>query len=280
MANQDLKQDINKQELEISLLIDAIKACYGIDFTHYKKASLKRRLQHNLEKNKFSHISEMISKAIWSYSYFEQLLFDISIPVTEMYRDPCFYAAINQKVLPFLKTFPQPRIWITGCATGEEAYSLAILLHEANCLDKFEIIATDFNKQALEQAYRGIYSIETILHYELNYKKAGGQHSLLNYFTRQDNTVEILSIIKDKIIFLEHDLTGNHGLKNVHLILCRNVFIYFDRTLQQHVSNLFYQSLCPGGFLGLGLKESLDFIEKHDFENYEPKLRIYQKCYQ
>ena len=267
-------------DLEVDLLIQAIRVCYGIDFSHYKKASLYRRLKHSMEKNQLSCLSELIPKVIWDYKAFESLLFDISIPVTEMFRDPEVYQMITQKILPYLKTFPQVRIWVAGCATGEEAYSLAILLKEAKCLTHVQIIATDFNKQALEQANQGIYSHDSIKQSELMYKKAGGNASLTHYFTHKNAQMEIIPEIKQHILFLEHDLTNDNIPVKAHLILCRNVFIYFDRELQNATTELFYQSLHPGGFICLGLKESLEFIASGKlFETYAEKFRIYRKPY-
>lgn len=269
--------NINKTDIEVELLILAIKQCYAMDFTHYKMASLKRRLEYHVEKNKLTHISELIPYIIWSQKNFESLLFDISIPVTEMYRDPQVYAAINDKVIPFLKTFPKPRIWIAGCATGEEAYSLAILLHEANCLNQYQIIATDFNMKALKQAQLGIYNASAIKEYEINYQKAGGKFSLNQYFIKENDTIHVIPEIKNNITFIAHNLLYDAPIKDINLILCRNVFIYFDRLLQKQVTNLFFDSLSRGGFLCLGLKESLAFIEPHGFAPYDEKNRIYRK---
>lgn len=280
MDKTDVSIINNNFDLEVELLIQAIKTCYGIDFSHYKKASLHRRLKHNMEKNKLTYLSELIPKIIWDYKKFEDLLFDISIPVTEMFRDPEVYQTLIQKVLPYLKTYPQIRIWVAGCATGEEAYSLAILLKEKNCLQNVQIIATDFNKQVLEQAKQAVYSVDSIKQSELMYQKAGGAVSLIEYFKREQDMMYILPDIKQHILFLEHDLTSDNAPANIHLILCRNVFIYFDRLLQSTTTKLFYDSLYPGGFLCLGLKESLEFISNGMlFEDYVRKLKIYRKPY-
>ena len=271
---------INKTEIEMELLICAIKQCYGYDFTHYKTASIKRRLQHHMDKCNFHHISELIAYVIWSQKNFEKLLFDISIPVTEMYRDPQVYSQINNEIIPYLKTFPKPRIWIAGCATGEEAYSIAILLHEAKCLNEYQLIATDFNLNALKQAESGIYSANSINEYELAYRKAGGKYALNQYFSRENNDMLIIPEIKNNITFLEHNLMMDPPILNVNLVLCRNVFIYFDRVLQQQVTDLFFTSISRGGFLCLGFKESLDFIKQHGFVNYNEKYRIYRKPFE
>jgi chemotaxis protein methyltransferase CheR len=268
-----------KEDIEIELLIEAIKKTQGVDFSHYKLASFKRRLYYHLEKSKLTYISELISKIIWHQGYFEHFLFDISIPVTEMYRDPDVYAFLSQKIFPFLKTFPKPRIWIAGCATGEEAYSLAILLTEYYGEQAFQIIASDFNAKAIDSAKKGFYDI-TILESKLAYKKAGGKYDLSQYFINHGEKIEIIPKIKNQVLFLEHDLTSDIGMSNIHLILCRNVFIYFDKSLQKSVTELFYQSLCAGGFLCLGLKESLEFLPHNRFKPYEKSLRIYRKPYQ
>ncbi|MAZ39266.1 MAG: chemotaxis protein CheR [Legionellales bacterium] len=269
--------EADKHALEISLLIHAIKTCYHVDFTHYKLASFQRRLLYNIRKNNLTNISDLIPLVINNVAFFEQLLFDISIPVTEMYRDPGFYTEIMQKVVPFFKKTACMKIWVAGCATGEEAYSLAILLHELNILNHYHIIATDLNHNALQRAKQGQYKSEMLAQYEINYKQAGGKNNLLQYFKKTDDNLEIIPSIKNKISFLPHDLTSHTTIAGIHLILCRNVFIYFNRALQEHATNLFYDSLCQSGFLGLGLKESLDFIPNSGFKTYDSKYRIYQK---
>jgi len=265
------------QDIEVELLLEAIHQRYGYDFLHYSRASIKRRIQHHLAKIKSSKISDIIPAILYDEAAFKALLFDLSVTVTEMFRDPWFYLAIRQHVIPFLKTFPFINIWQAGCATGEEVYSLAILLKEENLYDRAQIYATDFNDRALDKAKSRIYSLEPMKDYSLNYQKSGGTKSLSHYYYAQYDSVIFNADLQKNVTFANHNLATDGVFGEMHLVLCRNVLIYFNQTLQDRVLSLFRDSLCHNGFLCLGSKESLHFSAVRDnFVEFKPKEKIYQ----
>lgn len=265
-------------DLELDLLIKAIHHRYGFDFSHYKRASLKRRILLNIERQHLSSISQLIPKVLWDSQAFEQLLEEISVPVTEFFRDPPFYRAVREKILPVLKTYPKVRIWIVGCATGEEVYSIAILLKEANIVNNVIIYASDFNKTALAFAQKGIYENKHMHLGALNYKNSGGPNDFYNYFEETSEGWHVLESLSEMIHFFGHDLTQAEPMPHLHMICCRNMFIYFDRRLQIKSSYLFYESLLTGGYLALGPKESLDpQLTSRMFQIVDEPSRIYRK---
>lgn len=270
------KSEIEK--IEVDLFLDAIFRRYGYDFKYYAKASIKRRIRNLLGKTDYKRISDMIPGLLYDESFFESLVYDFSITVTEMFRDPDFFRAIKEKVFPYLKTYPFFKIWHVGCATGEEVYSLAILLKEAGIINRATIYATDFNKAALEKAKEGIYPIDNIKQYTSNYQKAGGNNSFSEYYHAQYKSVIFNNGLRDKITFANHNLVTDGSFGEMNLILCRNVLIYFDKTLQTRVLNLINESLSHKGFFALGNKETLQFsdVEK-DYKIVDDKYRIYQK---
>ncbi|MBN1219050.1 MAG: protein-glutamate O-methyltransferase CheR [Anaerolineae bacterium] len=265
------------EQIELDLLLEAIYRRYGYDFRQYSQASVRRRVQHHLAKTKIGSISELMSKILYDQTLFQSLFFDMSITVTEMFRDPWFYLALREKIIPFLKTFPYINIWQAGCATGEEAYSLAIVLKEEGLYKRTHIYATDFNDAALEKAKARIYSLERIKEYSANYQKAGGQHSLADYYRAQYQSVIMDASLQENITFANHNLATDGVFGEMHLILCRNVLIYFDRDLQNRVLSLFRDSLLYNGFLCLGSKETIYFSKiKKDFIEFAAKEKIFQ----
>jgi len=269
--------NVELEKIEMQLLLEAIYQRYGYDFRQYSQASIKRRLLHHLAKTESRTISELIPRILRNESAFRALFFDISVTVTEMFRDPWFYLALRQKVFPFLRTFPFINVWLAGCATGEEAYSLAILLKEEGLHERTRIYATDFNDAALEKAKARIYPLERIKEYSLNYQKAGGQNSLADYYQARYQSIIIDAALQDNITFANHNLATDGVFAEMHLIICRNVLIYFDRSLQNRVLSIFRDSLRYNGFLGLGGKETVQFSEvEHDFEEFSARERIYQ----
>lgn len=266
------------EEIEIDLLLEALFRRYGYDFRHYAKASITRRIRHLLEKSGRSRISEMIPELLYDKSFFEKIVYDFSITVTEMFRDPGFYRAIREKVIPYLKTYPFIKIWHAGCATGEEVYSIAIVLKEEGLYDRATIFATDFNNAALAKGKEGIYSLENIKQYTLNYQDAGGTSSFSEYYHAQYDSVIMDQSLKKNITFANHNLVTDNTFSEMHLILCRNVLIYFNKTLQDRVLRLFHDSLIHGGFLCLGTKESRRFSDvTGDYKRIDNKQKIYQK---
>jgi chemotaxis protein methyltransferase CheR len=266
------------EKIEFDLLLEAIYNAYGYDFRDYSKAHIKRRLIHFQNINKLGSFSEVQHLILHNEKLFRELLSELSIKVTEMFRDPAFYLALRKKVIPLLKTYPYPKIWIAGCATGEEVYSMAILLKEEGLLKRTQIFATDFNKGAVETAKKGIYSIDRIKNYTVNYQKAGGTSSFSDYYVAHNNLVEIDPLLRENVTFMEHNLVTDDVFETVNMISCRNVLIYFNKQLQNKVINLFTRSLIKGGYLVLGMKESLLFSDdKTLYKDIEPEMNIFQK---
>lgn len=274
----------NIENIEINLLLEAIFQRYGYDFRNYARASIKRRILSFLAMNpeitgaEDENISKLIPQILYDEDLFQKLLQYFSITVTDMFRDPEFFKALREKVIPYLKTFPHVRIWHAGCSSGEEVYSMAIILKEEGLYDKTTIYATDFNDEALDNAKKGIYKLETGKEFSKNYQKSGGKKSLASYYhANYDAMIFDKSLIKN-VTFSNHNLVLDGSFGEMHLILCRNVIIYFDKTLQGKIFNLFDDSLCDNGFLGLGSKETLSFsnVEK-DFSVFDKKWKIYQK---
>jgi chemotaxis protein methyltransferase CheR len=238
---------------------------------------MKRRLRHHLAKTQSRTISDLIPEILYNQAAFNALFFDLSVTVTEMFRDPWFFLALRERVFPFLKTFPFINIWQAGCATGEEVYSLAILLKEEGLYNRSRIYATDFNDAALEKAKARIYPLERMKDYSTNYQKAGGQKSLADYYRARYQSTIIDTSLQDNITFANHNLATDGVFAEMHLILCRNVLIYFNRTLQNRVLSVFRDSLCYNGFLCLGSKETIQFSDvQNNFVEFAAKERIYQ----
>ncbi len=269
------------QDIEIELLLEAMFQKYGYDFRNYGRAHIKRRLNHRMKLSGFNNYVEMIEEVLYNPAYFDQLLVDLSINVTEMYRDPGFYKALREQVVPILKTYPYLKIWHAGCASGEEVYSMAIMLKEEGLYDRTQIYATDFNQNILKKAKDGIYPASSLNDFSLNYQAAGGQSTLIDYFTSKYDSVIVDQSLKKNIVFSDHNLVLDGVFGEMNLIMCRNVLIYFDKQLQNRVINLFQESLIPGGLLCLGSKESLKFTNysKH-FEPVVENEKIFRKNYQ
>ncbi|NGX58557.1 MAG: Chemotaxis protein methyltransferase [Chlamydiae bacterium] len=270
------KQEIEK--IEVDILLDAICRRYGYDFQNYAKASLKRRLSLLMETAKVNHLSEIIPRILHDEDYFNSFIMEISVTVTEMFRDPSFFHVFIQHIIPILRTYPFIKIWHAGCATGEEVYSMAILLKEAGILDKTTIYATDINSHSIKCAREGIYKLENIDKYTANYKKAGGKFSFSDYYYTKYQYVKMHDNLKKKIIFATHNLVCDGVFNEMHVIICRNVFIYFDKTLQNKAALLFRDSLVNRGFLCLGTKETIEFLEsENDFDCFSKKEKIFRK---
>ncbi len=244
---------------QVETLINDVLEQYGYDFTGYSRASLKRRL------NRLYSLDRQVSFAEYRYkisndpTYFKRFVEQITVNVTEMFRDPNFYKALRNEVLPSLGTYPFIRIWLAGCSTGEEAYSIAILLQELNLLNKSLIYATDINPVVLEKAGQGMFPLSQMKQYSENYISSGGTRDFSSYYTANYSLAKFNSDLKDKMIFSTHNLVSDHSFNEFQLILCRNVLIYFDRDLQYKVLQLFDGSLENLGYLALGTKETTDF---------------------
>ena len=271
-------EQVQVEDIEIRLLLEAIYQLYGYDFRSYSPASMRRRMMHRLTMSGFSTVLEMTDRVLRDRQFFVTLLNDLTVNVTEMFRDPEFYKAFREEVVPVLKTFPFIKIWHAGCSTGEEIYSMAILLEEEGLYERAMLYATDIDKNVLAAAKKGIYPIHAFKQYTDNYRRAGGRQSLSDYATARYDSVIMEQRLKRNIVFADHDLATDQVFGEMHVILCRNVLIYFDRPLQQRVFKLFGESLDMGGFLCLGTKESLRFSgNEESFDVVNRSLRIFRK---
>ncbi len=240
-------------------LLGSIQRRYGYDFTGYSRASLKRRIDSFYAKGIYSSFSQMQEKLMSDTSSFMYFVEEITVNVTEMFRDPGFYRTLREKILPVLATYPFIRIWHAGCSTGEEVYSMAILLKEANLLHKAIIYATDLNQAVLEKAKTGIFPVSTMRQNSENYIRSGGKEDFSTYYHANYNHAKFENQLSEKMVFSTHNLVNDATFNQFQLILCRNVLIYFDRELQGKVLELFDKSLDSLGFLAIGSKESLKF---------------------
>uniref|UniRef100_I2Q5B0 Methylase of chemotaxis methyl-accepting protein n=1 Tax=Desulfovibrio sp. U5L TaxID=596152 RepID=I2Q5B0_9BACT len=266
------------EEIELTLLLEAIFLRYGHDFRRYARSSVRRRVQRIRQLGKVGSVAELIPRVLRDPAFFDSILGEFSITVTDMFRDPGFFLALRERVVPYLKTYPSAKIWVAGCATGEPAYSTAIVLEEEGGYDRSTVFATDFNAVALGRAREGIYSLEKMRAYTANYQAAGGRRSFSDYYHARYGSAILNAPLKRNITFAEHNLATDGVFGEMHYISCRNVLIYFDRALQDRVLALFHDSLAHGGFLALGSKESLRFsgIEEK-FEVVDRKWKIYRK---
>lgn len=247
------------------LIWEAIYLKYGYDFRSYSPSSLSRRLHFCMGRFAFSSETELLAKLLDDPQFIEELLPHLTIGTTELFRCPESFKSYGETVFPVLKTYPSVNIWIAGCSTGEEIYSLAILLHEADLLERSTIYATDINPEALKSAQQGIYSSSIIPDFVKNYTAAGGQRQPSDYYSTDYDLVRFKSFLKENVVFFEHNLATDEVFVQTHLILCRNVLIYFEKDLQDRALNLFAKSLVQFGFLGLGDKESLSFSSSAPF---------------
>ncbi len=278
MTSVRSESDNDLINIEIHLLLEAIYLRYGYDFRSYNKAHIKRRILHRLNLSRLPSISQLQDKILRDRIFFGELLDDLSINVTEMFRDPDFYKSLRETIIPKLKTYAFCKIWHAGCATGEEVYSLAILLKEEGLLDRCQIYATDFNHKVLEIAREGIYQKSDIEQYENNYLRSGGKHNLQDYYQSMYGSVMFNKELSGRIVFADHNLVTDGVFADVNLIMCRNVLIYFEKNLQEKVLSLFYESLVPSGVLCLGSKESIKFTRiENSFEVVDEKQKIYKK---
>ncbi len=266
------------ENIEARLLIEAVFQRYGLDFRHYSSASLIRRIKNHLAKTKYTRISQLIPQVLVDRDTFESLARNISIGVTEMFRDPSVYKSIREHVVPFLKTYPFIKVWHAGCSTGEEAYAMAILLKEEGLHERAQIYATDYNDDALARAKEGVYSIDLIKGYTVNYQKSGGKSSFSEYYHSKYDSAIMAPELRKIITFANHNLASDSVFAEMNLIMCRNVLIYFDKDLQSRTLKMFDDSLSPCGFLCLGAKESLRFSDVAGrFDEIAGRDRIYRK---
>jgi chemotaxis protein methyltransferase CheR len=266
------------QDLELELLIEAVYHTYHHDFRSYARASLRRRLQAAMQRFGCSSLSQLQGRVLHESDIFGELLDYLTVQVSEMFRDPGYFLALRRKVVPLLRTYPSLKVWIAGCSTGEEAYSMAILLREEGLLERSLIYATDINPNALRRAEAGIYDAAKAPEYTSNHRRSGGLSSLSDYYSAAYGRIILDKSLRRNIVFSDHSLATDSVFAEVQLVSCRNVMIYFDRELQSRALGLFHDALCWRGFLGNGLRESLRFSSHADaFEEFAREDRIYQK---
>jgi len=273
-----LSQPPSDFDIELRMLVEAVYLKYNYDFRDYTGASQKRRVLVAMREMECETVSALQSRVLHEPNGFAQLLQYLTIPVTEMFRDPEYFLAVREQVAPFLKTYPSLKIWVAGCSTGEEVYSLAILLKEEGLLERSIIYATDINPESLEAARRGVFPLERMRLYTENYQKSGGKAAFSDYYTAAYGGALFERSLMDNVTFADHSLSTDSVFSETHFVSCRNVLIYFNRRLQDRVLGLFHDSLCHRGFLGLGSKESIDFSSYADrFESLARRERVFRK---
>jgi len=265
-------------DIELRLLIDAIYLKYHYDFRGYSLASLKRRMRTAMASFGCHTLSQLQDRMLHDPMSFPKLLDYLTVQVSDMFRDPCFFKSLRETVVPLLRTYPSVKVWVAGCSTGEEVYSLAIVLHEEGVLSRTLIYATDINTHALEQAEAGVYDIARLPGFSENYRKTAGRASLSDYYTAAYGRAVFHKSLKRHVVFSDHSLATDSVFAEVQLVSCRNVLIYFDRPLQDRAVGLFNESLCRRGFLGIGARESIRFSPHADaFDELVARDRIFQK---
>lgn len=268
------------ESLEIKLLLEGVNEVYGYDFRDYAEASIRRRLTHWLAQSPYQNFSQAQSALLRDPACFESLLCGITVNVTEMFRDPAFFKSLREEVVPFLKTYPFVKIWHAGCATGMEAYSMAILLNEEGMEGRYRMYATDINEDVLRKAEEGVIPISDMQKFTRNYQKSGGKTSFSDYYTARYGLVVLSPELRRGMVLAPHNLAVDSEFGEMNLVMCRNVMIYFKNSLKERCLHLFDKSLLPGGFLCLGVKESLDQKKiAHRYEELASRTRIYRKCY-
>ena len=266
------------EDIEIALLLEGLYRVYGFDFRDYSPASIKRRILERMRAETIATVSAYQDCVLHDDACMERLLVGLSGHVTSMFRDPSFYLTFRQKVVPILRTYPTVRIWHAGCSTGEEVYSMAILLQEEALYRKCVIYATDISRDVLRKAREGIFPLAAMQEYTGNYMRAGGKHEFSDYYTAHYDNVIFHPALKTNVVFSEHNLVTDGSFNEFHVILCRNVMIYFNKALQERVHNLVYESLSMFGVFGLGNKESLKFTPRADFyEKLDARDKLYRK---
>lgn len=271
------KQELT-EEIELDLLLEGMFRKYGFDFRDYSRASLRRRVQKRMQEEKCENISSLQAQVLHDPTHMQEMLRGLSIQVTSLFRDPLFYKAFRTDVIPTLKTYPFIRIWIAGCASGEEAYSLAIVLKEEGLLERCCLYATDMSEDALYKAKQAIFPLDAMQKYTTNYIEAGGMGVFSDYYTAKHDAAILQQCLRERIVFSQHNLVTDSSFNEFNVILCRNVMIYFNNELRDRVHDLLFESLCKLGFLVVGKGESLRFTpHERSYEETDAPGRIYRR---
>ena len=266
------------ERIEIELLLEAIDRHYGFDFRGYALGSLRRRLWRSAAEEGVTSISGLQERVLHDPEAMERLLAGLSVNVTTMFRDPTFYVAFRKQVVPLLRTYPFIRVWNAGCSTGEETYSLAILLEEEGLYQRARIYATDFNSEVLARARAGELPLDRMQEYTQNYQRAGGTRDFSAYYSVEGTLAKLDERLSEHVVFAQHNLASDRSFNEFNVVLCRNVLIYFGRDLQRRVHRLFHDSLARFGVLGLGQKETLRFTDVEDrYEELDPHEKLYRR---
>jgi chemotaxis protein methyltransferase CheR len=266
------------EDIEIGLLLEGLYRAHGFDFRDYSRSSIKRRILELMRAEKLETISAFQDRVLHDAACLDRFLLGLSVHATAMFRDPSFYLTFRKRVVPLLRTYPTVQIWVAGCSTGEEVYSLAILLEEERLYPKCRIYATDISQAVLRKAREGIFPLAAMRDYTANYHKAGGTNEFSDYYTAQYDSVIFSAALRNNVVFSEHNLATDGSFNEFQVILCRNVMIYFNKDLQARVHNLLYDSLSMFGVFGLGNKESLKFTPRAAFyEHLNENDKLYRK---
>ena len=266
------------EDVEIGLLLEGLYRAHGFDFREYSRSSIKRRILELMRAEKLETISAFQDRVLHDAACLDRFLLGLSVHATAMFRDPSFYLTFRKRVVPLLRTYPTVQIWVAGCSTGEEVYSLAILLEEERLYGKCRIYATDISQAVLRKAREGIFPLAAMRDYTANYHKAGGTNEFSDYYTAQYDSVIFSAALRNNVVFSEHNLATDGSFNEFQVILCRNVMIYFNKDLQARVHNLLYDSLSMFGVFGLGNKESLKFTPRAAFyEHLNENDKLYRK---
>jgi chemotaxis protein methyltransferase CheR len=273
-----VQSDSDPDAIALQRLLQAIFEQCGLDFRDYAYSSIKRRVMRCVAEERCGTIANLQARALADTNVMERMLRTLTVPVTAMFRDPGFFLALREHAIPILRTYPFLRFWVAGCATGEEVYSLAILLHEEGLTERCRIYATDLSETALDQAKTGIFPLSAMQDYTRNYQDAGGRHAFSEYYTADNQFAAFRPYLRENVVFAAHNLAGDASFNEFNMIFCRNVMIYFNRSLQDRVHRLLYESLVMFGYLGLGRSESVRFSAcERSYEAVAAKERLYRK---
>ncbi|WP_039238456.1 CheR family methyltransferase [Bacillus thermotolerans] len=276
--NNKIEAEKELETIEINLLLEGIYRYYGYDFRNYAGPFLNRRIWNRMRAENIATISSLQERVLHDPTAMKKLFRDFSINVTEMFRDPGFFLAFRTKVVPYLREQPSIRLWHVGCSTGEEVYSMAILLHEEGLYEKTRIYATDMNEEVLKEAENGEFPLHRMQLYTRNYLAAGGTTAFSEYYSAKDNHAVFHPFLTKNVVFAQHNLATDRSFNEFHVIICRNVLIYFDKILQNRVYHLLHNSLSPSGILGLGSKEGIKFANiVNSYEEVDPIEKLYRK---
>jgi len=278
MAHASATAKAELEDIETKAFLEAVRLVYGYDFREYASASLRRRIHAAMENERVETISALQGLVLRDPECMSRFLRTLSINVTSMFRDPSFFRTLRVRIVPILRTYPFVRIWIAGCATGEEVYSLAILLSEEDLYDRSRIYATDLSVEVIQSARDGIFPLDKMKQYTANYQQAGGLGDFSNYYTARYDSAIFKNDLKQNIVFSQHNLVTDGSFNEFNLILCRNVMIYFNKNLQDRVLTLFHDSLCTFGVLALGRRETLHFSKSEPlFHELAAEERLYRR---